>query len=412
MVLPAAAIQFSSRDSERPYAPDRELFYLTGLTEPESVAVLVGGDTPELVLFVRDRDPEAELWAGPRLGPEGVREMVDPDVCHSLSDLGRILPGLLGRGDRIHYRLGRVGAVEEMVLDALRTARVRGARKGAGPRGVVDPGEILDELRLVKDESELAWIRHACGLTVVGHRAGARTIGAGVGEWAVEAAVEGAFRSAGATGPAFDTIVGSGENACVLHYVRNQDVVEDGALVLVDAGAEAGLYHGDVTRTYPASGRFVGRQRDVYTLVDAARAEAIGVVGPGATIGDVHAAAVRVLTQGLVDLGVLEGPVDDLVEEEEHKAFFPHQTSHWLGLDVHDPGDYVRQGSSRVLEPGMVFTVEPGLYFRNAGDGTGAELAGIGVRIEDDVLVTEEGREILTEALPTSADEVEDLVRR
>lgn len=412
LVLPAAAIQRSSRDTDRPYAPDRELYYLTGWTEPESVAVLVGGDDPELVLFVRERDPDVELWSGPRTGPEGAAELVGADACHPLSALDEGLPELLDRGDRIHYRLGRGGGVERHVLDALGRARSRGAREGTGPRGVVDPGEILDDLRLVKDDLELDAIRRACAVTAEGHRAGARAIAAGTGEWAVEAAIEAAFRNAGADGPGFGTIVGGGANACVLHYVRNGDVLQDGELVLVDAGAQVGLYSGDVTRTYPVSGELDGARREIYELVDAARAAAIEATRPGGTIADVHDAAVRVLVAGLVDLGVLEGEVDGLLEEEAHKPFFPHRTSHWLGLDVHDPGDYARDGDSRRLEPGMVFTVEPGLYFRpGVEDPTASDFHGIGVRIEDDVTVTEEGCEVLTADIPTAPDDVERLVR-
>lgn len=411
MVLPAAAVQHSSRDTERPYAPDRELYYLTGLSEPETVAVLVGGDEPELVLFVRERDPEAELWAGPRLGPEAVRERVGPDACHPLSELDAELPGLLARGDRVHYRLGRGGRVERHVLDALRSARATGPRTGSGPRGVVDPGQILDDLRLIKDGRELERIRRACAVTCAGHRAGAAALEVGVGEWVVEAAIEAAFRTSGATGPGFGTIVGSGANACVLHYVDNGDPIEDGSLVLVDAGAEVDLYHGDVTRTYPASGTFTDRQRTVYELVDTARAAAIAATRPGATIAAVHEASTRVLVEGLVHLGVLEGDVDGLIEDEALEPYFPHRTSHWLGLDVHDPGDYARDGSSRVLEPGMVFTVEPGLYFRSdLDDGGAADFAGIGIRIEDDVSVTEDGVEVLTAELPTDVDDVATMV--
>lgn len=411
MVLPAAPVQHASRDTERPYAPDRELYYLTGLTEPESVAILVGGSNPELVLFVRERDPEAELWAGPRLGPDGAEELVEPDACHPLSELSDRLPELLRRGDRIYYRLGRRGAVERMVVGALTAARTRGPRTGTGPRGVVDPGEVLDELRLRKDESELEAIRRACAVTVEGHRAGASAIRPGEGEWVVEAAVEAAFRVRGVAGPAFDTIVGSGGNACVLHYVRNGDVVEEGDLVLIDAGAETGYYNGDVTRTFPASGSFTPRQRDVYDLVDDARRAAIEATRPGVTIRSVHDAAVRTMVEGLVGLGILAGSVDELVEGGDHKAFFPHQTSHWLGLDVHDPGDYVKDGDSRILEPGMVFTVEPGLYFPPDLEGKAARTyAGIGIRIEDDVAVTEGGCEVLTSALPTAAQDVEAMV--
>lgn len=411
MVLPAAAVQYSSRDTERPYVPDRELYYLTGLIEPGTVAVLVGGDEKQVVLFVRERDPEAELWAGPRLGPEGVAERVDVDACHPLGELPTMLPDLLQRGDLLHYRLGRRDALEDLVLGALASARRRGPRRGTGPRGVVDPGQMLDEHRLRKDAEELEALRRACAVTVEGHRAAASAVRPGVGEWVVEAAVEHAFRRAGATGPGFDTIVGSGGNACVLHYVRNGDIIAEGDLVLVDAGAEAGYYHGDVTRTLPASGSFTPAQRRVYDLVDEARQAAIAATRPGATIQSVHDAAVRVLVEGLVDLGILSGAVGGLVEEGAHARFFPHQTSHWLGLDVHDPGDYATDGESRLLEEGMVFTVEPGLYFPvHLEDEAARDYLGIGVRIEDDVAVTASGCEVMTSDLPTAADDVEAMV--
>lgn len=411
LVLQAAPIQFSSRDGERPYHPDRELFYLTGATEPETVAVLVGGDEPRLVMFVRERDAEAELWSGIRLGPERARERFHPDECHPLSEVGKLLPDLLKAGDRIHYRLGRGDEVERHVLRALGFRRARGARTGTGPLAVVDPGAVLDDLRVVKDAHELALLRRAAEVTVEGHRAAAGAIAPGEGEWAVEAALQAAFRSGGAGGVGYESIVGSGANACVLHYVDNASIIERDALVLIDAGAEYGLYHGDVTRTYPASGRFVGAGREIYELVEAARVAAVAAVRPGAPVGDVHTAATRVLVEGLVHLRVLDGDVDQLIKDEKHKPFYPHQTGHWLGLDVHDPGDYARDGVSRKLEPGMVFTVEPGLYFRPDHEATPARFAGIGVRIEDDVAVTQRGCEVLTRSLPTAADDVAALVR-
>ncbi len=411
MVLPAAPLQYASRDTERPYAPDRELYYLTGATEPGTVAVLVGGAEPRFELFVRERDADAERWAGARLGPEGASERFAPDACHPLGELALRLPDLLSGADRIHFRLGRGDVVETLVLDALVRARARGARAGRGPRGITDPGEILDELRLRKGEAELARMRRAAEISVRGHEAAAASIGPGVGEWVVEATVDASFRSAGAAGPGYETIVGSGANACVLHYVGKDSTIAEGDLVLVDAGAEYGLYHGDVTRTYPASGRFSDLQRAVYDVVEAARRAAIGRVAPGARIGDVHDAAVSALAEGLSGLGVLRGPLEDSIDTGAHKAYFPHQTSHWLGLDVHDPGDYARDGASRVLEPGMVFTVEPGLYFSAAATGDEpTRFDGIGVRIEDDVLVTREGCEVLTLELPTSAEDVESLV--
>ncbi|HUF75312.1 MAG TPA: aminopeptidase P N-terminal domain-containing protein [Longimicrobiales bacterium] len=411
LVLPAAPLQYRSRDGEHRYHPDRELFYLTGATEPETVAVLSGGDEPSYQLFVRERDPDAELWAGPRLGPEGVAEQLSPDACHSLAELEEHLPTLLHAADRIFFRLGRSDALEAHVLEALRWARGRGSRTGGGPRAVVDPGEILDDLRVVKDEHERGLLRQAAALSVEGQRAAAAAVAPGAGEWAVEAELDRALRARGARGAAFETIVGSGANACVLHYVENACIIGQDDLVLVDAGAEHGLYHGDVTRTYPAAGRFTGAQREVYEVVDAARRAGVDAVRPGASIGDVHAAATRAVVEGLVSLGAVRGDVDALIEEQAHKPFYPHQTSHWLGLDVHDVGDYAKDGVSRALEPGMVFTVEPGLYFRADHEGTPERLAGIGVRIEDDVVVTERGCEVLTGGLPTAVDDVEALVR-
>ena len=405
MVLPAAPA------GPHAYRPDRELYYLTGATEPETVAVLTGGADPKLHLFVRERDVEAELWHGPRLGPEGTAERLEPDACHPLGELATRLPDLLRDADRIFFRLGRGGDTERHVRDALGFARGRGARTGTGPRAVVDPGEILDELRLLKDAHELALLRRAAEVTVEGHRAAAARIAPGEGEWALEAILHATFRSSGGRGPGYESIVGSSGNACVLHYVDNACVIAEDALVLVDAGAEYGFYNGDVTRTYPAAGRLEGAPREIYELVEAARSAAVSAVKPGCPVGGVHDAATRVLVEGLVGLGVLTGDVDTLIADEMYKPFYPHQTSHWLGLDVHDPGDYARKGASRNLEPGMVLTVEPGLYFRPAHEKTPARLAGIGVRIEDDIAVTADGHEVLTAALPTAADEVAALVR-
>jgi Xaa-Pro aminopeptidase len=415
MVLPAAPVQLKSRDGERPYHPDRELYYLTGATEPGTVAVLTGHDSdedgPRLHLFVRERDAEAELWSGRRLGPEGTAERLGLDGCHRLGELGQKLPELLRAADRIFYRLGPGGEVEQHVRDALEYARGRGARTGTGPRAVIDPGEILDDLRLIKDDHELDLLRRAAEVTVEGHRAAAARIAPGEGEWAVEAVLHATFRSSGGGGPGYESIVGSGGNACVLHYVDNASVIGEGALVLVDAGAEYGFYNGDVTRTYPAGGKFVGAQREIYEIVEAARAAAVAAVKPGCPVSGVHDAATRVLVDGLVALGVLGGDAGELIAAEAHKPFYPHQTSHWLGLDVHDAGDYARNGVSRNLEPRMVLTVEPGLYFRAGHEKTPARFAGIGIRIEDDVVVTENGHEVLTASLPTTPDDVAALVR-
>lgn len=409
MVLPAAEVQFSSRDTDLAYRPDSELFYVTGVEEPDAVAVLSGGDPGTWTLFVAERDPDRELWGGPRDGPAEAMERFGPDACHPLTELEQRLPDLLAPADRVYARLGRGGRTERLIVAALERARARGPRTGTGPRGVVDPGEILDDLRLRKDEHEIERIRAAARLTIEGHRAAAGAIRPGRGEWWVQAELEAAFGRGGGV-PGFGTIVGSGANACVLHYRANDASIADDALVLVDAGAELGLYNGDVTRTYPASGRFTDAQRRVYDVVEAARAAAVAMVRPDVTVAAVHQAAVRAVVEGLIDLGALAGDVDELVARDAHKPYYPHQTSHWLGLDVHDPGDYARAGTARALEPGMVLTVEPGLYFRPGGDERVEPYAGIGVRIEDDVLVTETGHENLTLALPTAPDDIEKLM--
>lgn len=392
------------------YRPDSELYYLTGATEPGTVAVLTGGAEPRFVLFVAERDPVHELWHGPRLGPEAAAEAFGADEVHGLSELGRRFPSLVADADRIYFRLGEDRALQRRVVEVLSSGRSRAQRSGRGPRGVIDPALVLDELRSIKDEWEVHTLREAARMTVEGHRTGIAFLQPGLGEWAVEAAVEGSFRAQGATGPGFATIVGAGSNACILHYVKNNSVVSEGDLVLIDAGAEHDMYHGDVTRTVPAAGRFTPMQRTVYDVVDAARGAGVAACRPGSSIDDIHRAALRVIVEGLVDLGVVSGAVEDLIEGGAHRPYFPHNTSHWLGLDVHDPGAYVRDGSSRRLEPGMVLTVEPGLYFRAGIDGVPDGLSGIGVRVEDDVHVTSGDPENLTAGLPSAADEVEDLV--
>lgn len=411
LVLPAAPELFRSRDTEYPYRPDSELFYLTGVVEPSAVAVLRPGEKEQFILFVREREPEMELWTGERLGPDRARELFGADLVHPISELETKLPALLLGPRSIYYRWGATARTDRIVLDALARGRARGPRKGTGPRAVVDPGEILDDQRLIKDADEVALLRRAAAITVDGFRAALAATAPGVGEWEIEAILDGSFRRSGGDGPGYETIVGGGKNACVLHYVQNGAALAAGDLVVVDAGAALGLYHADITRSFPVSGRFTGEQRAVYEVVEAARGAAVAATRPGATLAGIHRATEEVMTAGLVELGILSGDVATLVEEEKHRPFYPHQTSHWLGLDVHDVGDYVRRGEPRVLEPGMVFTVEPGLYFR-PGTPESERFAGIGVRVEDDLLVTASGHENLTGALPTAADEVAALVGR
>ncbi len=410
MVLPAAADACRRGADPSPYRPDSEFFYLTGFTEPGSVLLLRGfADSRRSVLFLRPRDPTAELWGGRRLGPESASERLGVDAAHPLDALERELGVLLEGASHVFFRLGSDPWVDRLVRGALAHARARGARRGAGPRGVIDPGAVLDEMRLRKDATEVEALRRAAALTMAGHRALAGALAPGEGEWRLQAAIEGVFRRRGGATPAYPSIIASGANACVLHYAANRRRARAGELVLVDAAAELGHYCADVTRTYPVDGRFSAEQRDVHQIVDAARAAAIAAAAPGVAVASVHEAACAVLADGLASLGVRGGDGGGL-ERAALRRYFPHQTSHWIGLDTHDVGDYTVDGASRKLEEGMVFTVEPGLYFHEDADGPAARFAGMGVRIEDDVLVTATGVVNLTADLPTEVGAVEAMV--
>ena len=422
------------------YRADSELFYLTGVREPGAVAVLrPEGEHGDFVLFVRPRSLEEERWSGERLGPERAREVFGADTTYGSDVLSEQLPKWLVEAENVYFRIGTDSPVQSLVIGALETARLRGARKGVGPRGIIDPGRLLDPVRLVKDPEELERMRRAATITVAAFAEMFGAVRPGAGEWELEGILDGAFRRKGAWGPAYPTIVGSGPNACVLHYLDNDRTLREEDLVLVDAGAEVDLYVSDITRTFPVSGSFTAAQRAIYDLVLEGHDRAIDGVRPGVTVESIHHAARDALVEGLLDLGVLKGSKAEVIATEAYKAFFPHQTSHWLGLDVHDVGDYTAAGVSRVLEPGMVLTVEPGLYFPGTFAGSGAvkdgvggaeaggtetadtdgasvdrgraeEYAGIGVRIEDDVVVTAGGHEVLTAGLPVAADEIEGLV--
>lgn len=407
LVLPAAPEVVIGRDTELRYVVDPDLWYLTGYAEPDAVAVLVPSSDAPFTLFVRPRDPDRERWTGPRGGVEAA-ERLGADAAHPIGELEDRLPGLLRGADRVHFRLGTGRRdVERRVLDRVRAGRQGRQRAGRGPAELVDPGLILDDMRLIKEPEEIAAIRDAVALTIAGIRTGFGVARDGAGEWEVEAAVDGAFRRAGAAGPAFATIAASGPNACVLHHIANDRVMRAGELLLLDAGARLHHYAGDLTRTVPIGGRFSGPQREIYEIVAAANRAAIAAVRPGATLEDVHDAAARVLSDGLAELGL---PASERERDEGTpiQRYFPHRTSHWLGLDVHDVGTYAVAGDPRPLQPGMVLTIEPGLYFPPEDDGAPGALRGIGVRVEDDVVVTPDGAELLSADLPVDSDAVAD----
>lgn len=416
-VIPAAPELRKSRDTDVPYRQDSDFFYLTGFAEPGAVAVLTPHD-PErrFTLFVRPRDAEKETWGGRRAGVEGARERFGADAAYPIEELDAELKALVEPADALWYTARADGGeMDARLLRLLAGFRGTRPRSGKGPRDLRDAAAVLERMRRVKDAVEIALMRRAAAVSAEGHRAAMLAGRPGAGEWEVQAALENVFRAAGpGYAVAYPSIVGSGDNATILHYVVNDRRIEEGDLVLVDAGAEVGMYAGDITRTWPASGRFSAPQRAAYDVVLSALEAAITAVRPGAPVNAPHEAARRVLVEGMVRLGLLEGEVDALIEEEKQvKRFFMHNTSHWLGLDVHDAGDYRdRSGDPVLLEPGMVLTMEPGLYVAADAEGVPDTLRGIGVRIEDDVLVTDDGCEVLTRGVPVEAEEVERICAR
>jgi Xaa-Pro aminopeptidase len=410
-ILPAARTKYRSRDTEIRFRQDSDFFYLTGFDEPDAVAVLTPHD-PErrFTMFVRPRDAEREVWDGVRAGVDGARSVFGADAAHTVQELEDLLRELLEPADAIHYALGSDPVLDSIITELVVSFRRTRQRAGRGPVSIVDPGEVLGEMRVVKEAAELDRLRLAARINVEGHLAAMRAARPGAGEWEMEAAMESTWRDLGAGGPAYPSIVASGPNATTLHYTTNDRRALDGELVLIDAGCESGLYCSDITRTFPVSGRFSTPQRAVYELVLAAEEAAIAAVRPGAPFSAIHTAALEVLVPGMLALGLLKGDADELIAGGDHKRFFMHQTSHWLGLDVHDVGLYAREGEPVTLREGMVLTVEPGIYVQNDAPDVPDEYRGIGVRIEDNVVVTADGREVLTRGVPVAVDEIEALL--
>ena len=399
-----------SHDTEYRFRPDSNFFYLTGLSEPGAVMVLRPGRDPELVLFVRARDVEAEIWTGRRHGPEGARERFAADDAHPLDKLAEVLPKLLDGVDHVYAPLGEYPDFDRALLVACDALR-RGNRLGrAAPGAIHDARALLGEDRIVKDAAALASLRHAVDVTVAAHIEAMSRVRPGLHEYEVEALLEYFFRRSGGSGPGYASIVGSGDNANILHYIENSGDLHAGDLLLVDAGAEWDFFSGDLTRTYPVSGRFTPAQRDLYQVVLAANQAGIAATCVGADIDAIHLECVRILCQGLRDLGLLEGEVDGLVESQQYKRYYMHRTSHWLGADVHDAGHYCIAGKPRPLQAGFVLTIEPALYVRADDEGAPPALRGCGIRIEDDVLVRDEGPEILSHAAPKTVEELESIV--
>jgi Xaa-Pro aminopeptidase len=404
-VFPSAPVYTRNNDVDHEYRQDSDFFYLTGFDEPHSVLVMDGKDRTA-TMFVRPRDVEREIWDGPRAGVDGVKADFGADASFVIAELDAELPKLVQNHARLYYRLGKDRAFDEKAIELLDRLRTRARLGVTAPTDVLDPGQILHEMRLFKHEADLEAMRRAAAITREAHVLAMGRTKPGMHEYEVEAILLDTFRRHGSERPAYGSIVGSGPNACILHYRSNNRLMGAGELLLIDAGCEYGYYASDVTRTFPVSGTFSKEQQAIYELVLEAQLASIADTRVGQTLEQIHKRSVDVITRGLVKLGLLAGEPEKLIEEEAYKPFYMHRTSHWLGMDVHDVGSYFEGGKPRKLEAGMVLTVEPGIYIGKDYDKVPAEWRGIGVRIEDDILVTKDGPENLTAGIPKTVDEV------
>ncbi len=414
-IIPTAPEVARNADTHYSYRHDSSFYYLTGFSEPEAVLVLIAGQSDaspsKTILFCRGKNLEREIWDGHRYGPDAAREQFGFDETYPIAQLDEKLTELLGNQPALFYPLGQDAAWDQRIVK-LRSAVHENIRSGIrAPDHIRDVRTLLNEMRLFKDIHELDIMRRAAAISTAAHRRAMQFTRPDQFEYQVEAELLHEFCSRGARHPAYTSIVAGGANACVLHYVGNDAKLKDGDLLLIDAGCELGGYASDITRTFPINGKFSAAQKDVYQIVLAAQAAAIGVAKPGNAWDSPHNAALRVLAQGFIDLGLCSDTVDAVLESESYKKFYMHRTGHWLGMDVHDVGDYKVGDDWRPLQPGMVLTVEPGCYIRPADDVPLA-LWNTGIRIEDDVVITATGNEVLTEAAPKSVADIEALMRR
>jgi Xaa-Pro aminopeptidase len=409
-ILPAAPVRHRNNDVEFPYRQDSDFQYLTGFGEPESVAVLVPGrDAAEYILFVRDRDPLRETWDGRRAGPAGAVAQYGADDAFPISDIDEILPGLLENREKVYYAMGSHPEFDQKVVAWLQGLRTQARNGRHAPLEMVALDHVLHDMRLYKSRDELQLLRTAGEIAAQAHVRAMRHCRPGGHEYGIVAELLHEFRRHNAD-TAYQPIVGGGANSCILHYRENDQLLVDGDLLLVDAGCEYSYYASDITRTYPVNGRYTPAQREIYDIVLEAQLAAIAQVRPGNHWNAPHDAAVEVITRGLVRVGLLKGKVAALIKDGAYRRFFMHRTGHWLGMDVHDVGDYKVGDEWRVLEPGMVMTVEPGIYIPAGSKGVPKRYWNVGVRIEDDVAVTRDGHEVLTDAVPKNADEIEALM--
>lgn len=410
-ILPAAPVTIRNRDVEHLYRQDSDFYYLSGFDEDNAVIVLIPGRAHgEYVVFCHDKDPAQEIWTGKRLGPNAAIKELGADDAFPIDDIDDILPGLLEGKDRIYANLGLTPEFDQKLMQWVKHIKAQSRLGKTAPHefSALDP--LLHEQRLIKSASEIKLMRQAATISAHAHANAMKASMRCRYEYELEAELMHTFMSAGSRWPAYASIVGSGDNACILHYTRNDQAIKSNSLVLIDAGCELDYYAADITRTFPARGRFSRAQKALYQVVLDAQLAAIDAVQPGNHWNQPHEAALSVLTQGLIDLGIIEGSLEDALQEERYKPFYMHKTGHWLGMDVHDVGDYRIDGQWRLLEPGMVLTIEPGLYMAPDNTDIDEQWRGIGIRIEDDVVVTRNGHDILTGDVPKTIDAIEALM--
>lgn len=410
-IIPSAQEKIRSHDTEYPFRQDSDFFYLTGFNEPHAVAVVIPGrEHGEFVLFCRDRDRAREIWDGYRAGPQGGIDDFNADDAFPIDDIDDILPGLIEGKNRVYYTLGKDPEFDNQVMTWVNAIRAN-ARSGATPPGeFLDLDLILHDMRLYKSAAEIKIMRRAGQISAEAHIRAMKLAKTAKWEYQLESEILHEFGMQGARYPAYNTIVGSGSNGCILHYVENADKLKKGDLVLIDAGCEYEGYAADITRTFPVSGKFTEPQRALYELVLKAQFAALEEVKPGNHWNAPHEVSVKVITAGLIELGLLDGSLEDNVEKETYKNFYMHRIGHWIGIDVHDVGDYKVSGEWRLLEPGMVMTIEPGIYVAEDNDSVDSKWRGIGIRIEDDVLITEDGCEVFTDGAPKTVEAIEELM--
>jgi Xaa-Pro aminopeptidase len=409
-IVPSAPVHLRNNDVEHAYRQDSNFHYLTGFREPESVAVLVPGRPQgEFLMFVRDRDPARETWDGRRAGSAGACRDFGADDAFPIGDIDEILPGLLENRAKVFYTVGVHREFDQRVVGWVNGLRALAKHGRHAPYEMVALEHVLHEMRLFKSRGEIELMREAARIAARAHVRAMRRCRPGMHEYEIQAEIEYEFRRARAE-PSYLPIVGGGANGCILHYRENESVLRSGELLLIDAGCEYECYASDITRTFPINGKFSKPQRALYELVVAANLAAIAAVKPGNHWNAPHEVAVQVLTAGLVELGLLKGKVPALIKSQAYRRFYMHKTGHWLGMDVHDVGDYKIGATWRALEPGMVLTIEPGLYIPPGTRGVPPQFRNIGIRVEDDVLVTRDGHEVLTDGVPKDAAEIEALM--